>query len=500
MNERRNRAVDPARLDRLSPDVWQRVSKLFDEVLDLPETERIPFIRTLWGTEPDVARELMSMLVAAAEVQKSNAVTHEPFNAMLAEALAGNASSYASGARFGAWTLDVCLGKGGMGEVWKAHRTDGLYQASAAIKFLRTDATNQKALVARFARERSVLARLNHPNIARLLDAGIRDGTAYLVLELVDGRPLLDHLCEAKPSLAERVAIVRQIALAVEHAHNQMVLHRDLKPSNVLISRDGTIKLLDFGVAAFIQRPDEEPHTKLTQLTGRALTLEYASPEHIAGEMTTPASDVYSLGVLLFHLCTGSRPFAEHTSRAALEYALMNREPPIASRSIVRGPKAEVIADHVPPPNDADRLAGELDLIIQRAMQLSPEKRYPTAAALAADLGAWLEGRPTSHRAHDRLYQLRLWLRRHAALTATAAATAAVMIGASIWAGSVLVSQQRALQAERDAAQALAAALGELRSQSDKSGSTSHAAAIEAARRSLPQESQARRRFDQLTR
>ncbi len=452
--------VAPVRLDKLSPEVWRRVSKLFDDVIDLPETERIPFVRTLWATEPDVARELMSMLVAAAEVERTKAVGSEPFNAMLSEALAEKQSAFATGHRFGAWTLDRCLGKGGMGEVWRARRADGLYQAKAAIKFLRTDATaNQRALVARFARERAVLARLNHPNIARLMDAGVHESTAYLVLELIDGRPLLEHIRESRPRLAERVRMVREIALAVEHAHNQFVLHRDLKPSNVLVTRDGQTKLLDFGVAGLIERPEEEPHTKLTQLTGRALTLEYASPEQVAGEATTPASDVYSLGVLLFHLATGNRPFAEHTSRAALEYALLNSEPPTASRSIATSERARQIVDYLPPPDDARRLAGDLDRIIAKAMQLAPEKRYPTAAAFAADLGAWLDRRPTSFRTHDRVHRARLWLERHAALAVAAGSTGLIVLAVMAWLAITVIAQRQELAAERAAAEAMARAI-----------------------------------------
>jgi serine/threonine-protein kinase len=489
--------VAPVQLDKLSPELWRRVSKLFDDVIDLPETERIPFVRTLWATEPDVARELMAMLVAAAEVERTKAVGSEPFNAMLSEALAEKQSAFAAGHRFGAWTLDRCLGKGGMGEVWRARRADGLYQAEAAIKFLRTDAiANQRALVARFARERAVLARLNHPNIARLLDAGVHEGTAYLVLELIDGRPLLEHIRETRPGLAERVRMVREIALAVEHAHNQFVLHRDLKPSNVLVTRDGQTKLLDFGVAGLIERPEEEPHTKLTQLTGRALTLEYASPEQVAGDTTTPASDVYSLGVLLFHLATGNRPFAEHTSRAALEYALLNSDPPVPSQSIARSERARQVVDHLPPPEDARRLAGDLDEIIGRAMQLAPEKRYPTAAAFAADLTAWLEHRPTSFRRHDRMHRMRLWLDRHAGLAAAAAAVSVAVLGVMIWLGFTALAQRQALQAERQTAEVLARTIREIEAADQLTDPAARADAVARARAVLRAHPSAQRLLD----
>ena len=209
---------EPMKLSDLPPELWQRVSDLFDEVIDLPETDRIPYIRNLWGSEPLVAKELMALLVAAANVDKTVPLTQAPFNSVLKEALTEPAEGYAVGQKFGAWTLESCLGKGGMGEVWRAKRSDGLYKASVAVKLLRTDLSHDK-LSRRFARERVVLARLNHPNIARLLDAGVEAGQAFIVLELVDGIPLLDYVTQHARTLEQRLRLVRDVALAVEHAH-----------------------------------------------------------------------------------------------------------------------------------------------------------------------------------------------------------------------------------------------------------------------------------------
>ncbi|MCS6996923.1 MAG: serine/threonine protein kinase [Casimicrobiaceae bacterium] len=483
----------------LTRETWQQVSRLFDEVIELPEGERIPFIRRLWANQPDVARELAAMLVAAAEMPPSRSGERLPFDRILAAALEEAPSGRTRGSRVGAWTLEECLGRGGMGEVWRAHRTDGLYRARAAIKFLRTDASNPQALAARFARERTVLARLNHPNIARLLDAGVHDGNAYLVLELVEGQPLLDYLRSENPPLRRRIEVLREIALAVEHAHQQLVLHRDLKPSNVLVQKDGRIKLLDFGVAGFIQSPEEEPHTKLTELTGRALTIEYASPEQIAGQTTTPASDVYSLGVLAFQLVTGNRPFAELPSRAALEYALLNQDPPLASQHIATTEEARKIIDFVPPPVDAHRVRGDLERIIQRAMQREPEHRYPTVALLLADLDAWLERRPTSFRQHDRLHRLRLWVERHAAVSAIAVTSLLLTVAVIAWLVLSWQSERRALEAERRASEALARALNEIRHSGTTSAEVAHARALERLREALAHDEAARRRVEALT-
>ena len=429
--------TEPLKLSELPPELWQRVSDLFDEVLELDERERIAYIRTLWIDEPQVASELVALLVAAANVDKTAPLSQLLFNSVLSEALAEPTVGYKAGRKFGAWTLESCLGQGGMGEVWRAVRSDGLYKAAVAIKLLRVDLPRD-TLTRRFARERVVLARLNHPHIARLLDAGVEDGQAFIVLELISGTPLLDYVSAHALTLVSRIQLVRDIAEAVEHAHNQLVLHRDLKPSNVLVTSSGQVKLLDFGIAGVLDDASGEPMTKLTQLTGRGLTLEYASPEQVTGGATMPASDVYSLGVLLFHLCTGNRPFAGSSTRAALEYAVIHNDPPLASATIAtpQAKGAKKIVDQIAPPVDAHRLRGDLDAIISRAIRLAPEDRYPTAAAFAADLEAWMSQRPTSRHAGDRAHGTRLWFKRHWKLTSAVAVSVVAVIaalGLSLW-------------------------------------------------------------------
>ena len=442
---------EPMKLSELSPELWQRVSDLFDEVLELDERERIAYIRTLWVDEPEVASELVALLVAAAKVDKTMTLAQSPFNSVLCEALAEPGIGYKAGRRFGAWTLESCLGQGGMGEVWRAVRSDGLYKAAVAIKLLRIDLPHD-ALARRFARERVVLARLNHPHIARLLDAGVEDGQAFIVLELIDGMPLLDYVAAHANTLEYRLRLVRDIAEAVEHAHNQLVLHRDLKPSNVLVTHDGRVKLLDFGIAGVLDDASDEPMTKLTQLTGRGLTLEYASPEQVTGGATMPASDVYSLGVLLFHLCTGNRPFAGSSTRAALEYAVAHNDPPLASATLSTAPAtgAKKIVDQIAPPVDAHRLRGDLDAIISRAIRLAPEERYPTAAAFAADLDAWTTQIPTSRHVGDHTHATRLWFKRHWKLTSLVAGSVLAVIaalGLALWhRGNALATSDIALR------------------------------------------------------
>ncbi len=477
---------DPLNLQTIPQQTWQRVSDLFDEVIELAEGDRITFIRKLWGTEPLVASELAALLVAAAKVEKSPKLAQAPFDSVLSDALAKqNAANaaYKPGQKFGPWTLEECIGQGGMGEVWRVKRSDGLYKASAALKIVRSDLSNEK-LGARFRRERVVLARLNHPNIARLLDAGIEQNQPFIVLELVKGMPMLDYVTLHTKTLADRLRLIRDIALAVEHAHSQLVLHRDLKPSNVLVTADGQIKLLDFGIAGVLDSSSEEPMTKLTQLTGRGLTLEYASPEQITGEATVAASDVYSLGVLLFHLCTGNRPFAGSSTRAALEYAMVNSDPPRPSASIATqnaDPNNPALADQINPPVDAYRLRGDLDAIISRAMRLVPAERYPTAAALAADLDAWMTGRPTSMHAGDRTYASRLWFKRHWKIVSAIAASVVLVIaalGVSLWQRSVAIGATEATARHLDGVMAQLPALGTIDSEATVEAKRQYAALL----------------------
>lgn len=423
---------------------WPRVSALLDEALELPAEQRAAFVARVAATDPDIAAELQrllpSVVAAADDAPATPAASGSPYATLLGEALLADAVDAGevldvTGRKFGPWTLVARLGSGGMGEVWRASRSDGLFQGTAAIKLLRSDLPAAR-LAARFARERAILARLNHPNIARLLDAGIANEQAFIVLELVEGEPLLAYAAAQAPTLATRVRLIRDVARAVEHAHSQLVLHRDLKPSNVLVASDGTVKLLDFGIASALDETGDTSSSNLTQLTGRGLTLEYAAPEQIVGDATVAASDVYSLGAMLFHLATGQRPFAASSNRAALEYAVVHDDAPRASAAALADPQSARARDSIAAPADSRALHGDLDAIIAKALRKAPAERYATASAFAADLDAWLRHAPISIRAEDRSYRARLWLRRNWALAAlaTVAATAVVIgLGVSLW-------------------------------------------------------------------
>ncbi len=451
------------------PEAWPRLSALLDESFDMDEAARAALIERTRAEDAALGAELAALLDSPNALSSLPTAPRVPskgssgsaggvaFTSLLNQVLLESAGVDSAGQRFGPWTLVARIGQGGMGEVWRAVRSDGLFAGSAAIKLLRSDLPAER-LAARFARERTVLARLNHPNIARLLDAGVAHEQAYIVLELVDGTSLLAYAEAHAQTLAERVRLIRDVARAVEHAHSQLVLHRDLKPSNVLVTHDGTVKLLDFGIAAALDEAiSADTASNLTQLTGRGLTVEYAAPEQILGQATVAASDVYSLGVMLFHLVTGQRPFAGESNRVAQEFAAVHTDAPRASDSIraranavraepgsVRTELVEAAhADNMTPPTDTKSLRGDLDAIIGKALRKSPTERYATATAFAADLDAWLMQTPISIRAEDRGYRWRLWFRRNwkvAGFAGIAAMAIVVGLGVSLWQRSEAVS------------------------------------------------------------
>ncbi|MDC8769975.1 serine/threonine-protein kinase [Roseateles albus] len=419
---------------------WLRLSELFDQALDLPESARAGWLAGLTeaaGVDASLVEQLTRMLAkAAADTAPDQAASPTGFDALLQHALQQdeegsiNGASDLTGRRMGAWALLCKIGEGGMGQVWLARRADGLYEQEVVVKLLRGD-LQQASLSERFARERAVLGRLNHPGIAKLLDAGIEAGLPFLVLEYVDGRTLTEHVRAACPTVAERVTLLIRVAQAVEHAHAQLVVHRDLKPTNVMVSLQGNPKVLDFGIAGLL---DDEAPGELTRLSGRGLTLGYAAPEQLSGSALGVAVDVYSLGVLLFELLAGWLPFAtEGQSRAVAEHALLHLEAPrlgqlLAERSAGR-------------PEDFARVRGDLEAIVAKALRKDPALRYAGVGAFADDLRRWLAHRPVGARRDDWRHRSSLWLRRNA-LPATLGGSLALAVLAGL--GVSLAQWQRA--------------------------------------------------------
>jgi serine/threonine protein kinase/CHASE2 domain-containing sensor protein len=369
---------------------WPALSRLLDEALDLPPEARQRWLDSLdprWASYRPALQELLARdPQMQATVLPGIDVPTQPSGPRARH------DPLAPGSAAGPYRLLRELGHGGMGVVWLAERGDRLIKRPVALK-LPLVSVHNAAFLERFARERDFLAKLSHPNIARLYDAGVTSsGQQYIALEYIDGQPLMEH-CDAKRlGVSERLRLFVQVLQAVQHAHDRQIVHRDLKPSNILVSDDGQPHLLDFGVAKVLIQ-GEARETALTQFGGRALTPDFASPEQVAGKAITAASDVYSLGVMLYELLCGSRPYRlTRESHAALEEAILATDPLPPSRATSAD---SVVAKAAGGPRRlAKSLAGDLDLIVQMALAKEPAERYGTAGEFAADIERSLAGQP----------------------------------------------------------------------------------------------------------
>ncbi len=398
------------------------LSRLLDDALPLSPSERQDWFDAL----PDGASKAMlgEVLAQYAEQETVDFLGTLP---KLGNATAADETIARAGDQIGPYRLIGELGQGGMGTVWLAERVDGRLQREVALKLPRL--VWGAGLAARMGRERDIGARLEHPNIARLYDAGLDAlGRPYLAFEYIQGRPLDTWCAEKHLGIRERLRLFLQVARAVAYAHARLVVHRDLKPSNVLVDDSGQARLLDFGIAKLL-RDDGTDQTDLTRLMGRVLTPQYASPEQFRSETITVASDVYSLGVLLYELLTGTLPHhSRRASLAALEEAILEGAPPLASSRV--GDRATARA-----------LRGEVDAILTKALKRAPDERYATADALAQDIERHLLGERVLAQPDSAWYRLRKIARRHrTALALVSVALMAVLGGA----GVAVVQAQRA--------------------------------------------------------
>jgi serine/threonine protein kinase len=432
-------------------DEWRQVSTWFDEVMTLEPDQRQAWLVRLQTEDESrqpLIEELTRMLLAAGEVETSHFLAAPP------RLEAPIATDFFAGQIIGPYRLESQLGCGGMAEVWRASRADGQWQREVALKlpFLAQQPAGQRsAWTRRFQRERDILAALRHPNIAALLDADINDeGVAWLALEYVRGEPITSHCDWQALGLHERLQLFRQVLLAVQHAHAHLVIHRDLKPANILVTENGEVRLLDFGIAKLLVGDQESTQaTELTLLAGRPLTPAYASPEQVLGRPLTTASDIYSLGVLFYELVCGLIPYElHHTSTVELERAIIEVDPRLPSRR-------EMDSEHASRRQTTLRalraqLAPELDAIALRALEKSPEARYPSADAMRADIDRWLNGEPVLARPPTRWLLLRKFVSRHR--VGVAAGSTAVL--ALVALTTVAVVQRG--QAQHEAARAVA--------------------------------------------
>ncbi|MGH9852318.1 MAG: protein kinase domain-containing protein, partial [Blastocatellia bacterium] len=330
----------------------------------------------------------------------------------------------AAGKRIGPYRLTRLVGRGGMGAVYEAVRDDAQFQQQVAIKLIK-GGMDSDFVRDRFVRERQILASLDHPHIARLFDGGAtEDGRPYFVMEFVDGEPITDYCHQRKLSLDEKLKLFRDVCSAVQHAHQKLVVHRDLKPSNILINKEGAPKLLDFGIAKLLT-PDRGEAVTRTATGVRLMTPDYASPEQVRGGQITTASDVYSLGVVLYELLTGQRPYQFETySPLEIERAICDTEAPRPSEAARRQTGA--------PPKLARQLAGDLDNIVLMALRKEPARRYQSVEQFSADLRRYLNGLPVQARPDTFTYRAGKFAQRHRVAVVAAALVLISLLGGII--------------------------------------------------------------------
>jgi serine/threonine-protein kinase len=429
----------------VTPATWSALSKLLDELLDLEPAARAGWIDGINATQPELAPKLRRLLAAHEQPESGDILQDLP-------QLEGStprtaAAGLASGVRIGPYRLKREIASGGMADVWLAGRADGAFERDVALKLPRLSRL-RRDIEARFARERDILARLEHPHIARFYDAGVTDdGLPWLAMEYVHGQSITSWCDHHKLTVAVRIGLFVQVLEAVQFAHSNLVVHRDLKPSNVLVTHDGQVRLLDFGIAKLLAEGDIARETQLTQLAGRALTLNYASPEQIKGEPLTIATDVYSLGVVLYELLTGRPPYRLTLQSAAqLELAIVGAEP--------AKPSGVVCAEAAQLRSMSDKrltrsLRGDLDTIVLKALAKQPARRYATVAELADDLRRHLAGQPVRAQPASWAYRAGKFVTRNrvaVAAGATICVALAAAAGISVW--QARVAQRQATRAE----------------------------------------------------
>jgi serine/threonine-protein kinase len=423
------------RIGDIAADEWAALSRLLDEVLELEDTERQAWLLRLSVQAPRMAERVARALAVR---------TEERFCDFLAEPLPlvepmQPGTSFV-GRIVGPYQIEAQIGRGGMGSVWRARRIDGRYEGKVAVKFLHAAWVGQAA-EERFRTEGIILGRLDHPNIARLLDAGILDGNQpYIVLEYVEGEPIDIHCERLRLSLEERSRLFLEVLAAVGQAHAHLIVHRDLKPANILVTHDGSVKLLDFGIAKLL----DDDRGALHATTVGVMTPLYAAPEQLLGRPALTATDVYALGLVYYLLLTGAHPLArEFQSNAEIFNAVLTKDPLPASTLAGTGP--------IRP----QALAGDLDNILGKALKKNPAERYDSVALFADDIQRFLAHQPVKARPDTLRYRTSKFVRRNRGSVITAAATALALVlaaAAAVWeAHTARQERDVALTAERRA-------------------------------------------------
>jgi eukaryotic-like serine/threonine-protein kinase len=455
----------------VTPERWAQVRETFEGALERPAKDRAAYLRVVCSRDEELRREVESLLQShegdsefletpAAQISKA------AFSFTREEDIA----DYAAGYKLGPYQFEKRIGRGGMGSVWLATRFDHEYKKQVAVKLVKRGMDSQEIL-RRFRMERQVLASLDHPNIAVLIDGGSTpEGMPYLVMEYIEG-VRIDQYCEThKSSITDRLKLFRAVCSAVQYAHQNLVVHRDIKASNILVTTDGVPKLLDFGIAKLLRNDGSTLDMAQTRPEMRPMTLDYASPEQVRGDAITTASDVYSLGVLLYKMLTGKMPYgAAAKTHAGLHHAILEGDP--------IPPSSVVLADeHVAIPEATQKieivmetranarkrlrskLAGDLDTIILKALRKEPHKRYVSVEQFSEDIRRYLERRPVIARMDTPGYRWAKFVKRNAVGVSVGTAAALVLMitaGASIQSSrtasaALSETQRRYLNVERE--------------------------------------------------
>lgn len=431
----------------MTPERWQQIRGIYEQAAGLDVNDREQFLENACGSDPELRGEVESLL--GYEDRAGSVFLNRPAADLLGVAVATAPVPSRIGRRIGVYEILDQIGHGGMGEVYRAARVDGQYEKQVAIKLVRSG-YDSSLVLQRFCYERQILASLDHPNIARLLDGGTTDeGIPYLVMELIQGLPIDEYSNQRDLGIPERLKLFTQVCAAVQYAHQRLVVHRDLKPSNILVTPDGVPKLLDFGIAKILD-PAAGPETTLV----RPMTPEYASPEQIRGEPITTASDVYSLGVVLYRLLTSRSPYpVDGRNPSELARAISEVEPERPSTA-ARMPITEAPQQDGEPHDPAARfrrlLKGDLDNIVLKALRKEPARRYVSVDKLEEDVRRYQQGLPVLAAPDSLLYRTRKFVyRNRVGVTAAALVLVAIATAVGVSVRQARIADQQRRRAEK---------------------------------------------------
>ena len=454
----------------MTPERWRKIESIFQTVVEKPKPERQQMLTQYCGNDTELRREVEALL-SEDDTNDFDDFIQAPIKDV-ARSLPQPGTDNYIGKNIGPYHVVKLLGQGGMGAVYLAERADAEFYRQVALKIVRRG-MDSNFVLKRFRMERQILATLEHPNIAQLLDGGTTaDGLPYFVMEYVQGRPLTEYCGSGGISLTERLKLFLSVCAAVQYAHQKLIIHRDLKPSNILVTADGVPKLLDFGIAKLLDPALSLTPVTRTQTSMRLMTPDYASPEQVRGLPVTTASDVYTLGVILFELLTGARPYQFETySPAEIERAIcdteIERPSALAERMNDEDGGMKLVArffHHSSFIPHRSSLRGDLDNIVLMALRKEPERRYQSVEQFAEDIRCYLQGRPISARRESALYRTGKFVRRN-----KLAVAAATLVFFSLLGGIVTTTRAaRIAETERARAEANLAEAQTQRAEADR--------------------------------